>query len=62
MKQVNITESGDVCLEFVKNKGKEERVVEVFTISSDGLQVGLLLFSVTARVIFIVLSSFLQFL
>ena len=37
--QVNIVESGEVCLEFVKNKGKEQRVVEVFSISSDGQQV-----------------------
>ncbi|KAK7496406.1 hypothetical protein BaRGS_00012328 [Batillaria attramentaria] len=36
---VNILESGEVCLEFVKNKGKEQRVVEVFSISSDGKQV-----------------------
>ena len=28
-----------MCLEFVKNKGKEQRVVEVFSISSDGQQV-----------------------
>nr|KAG5706237.1 hypothetical protein BaRGS_019564 [Batillaria attramentaria] len=37
--EVNILESGEVCLEFVKNKGKEQRVVEVFSISSDGKQV-----------------------
>ncbi|KAL8584489.1 hypothetical protein ACOMHN_016810 [Nucella lapillus] len=36
---VNILECGEVCLEFVKNKGREERVVEVFSISSDGQQV-----------------------
>lgn len=32
-------DNGDVCLEFVKNKGKEQRVVEVFLVSSDGQQV-----------------------
>lgn len=32
-------DNGNVCLEFVKNKGKEQRVVEVFSISSDGQQV-----------------------
>ena len=36
---VNILESGEVCLEFVKQKHKEERVVEVFVISSEGTQV-----------------------
>ncbi|XP_076446054.1 serine/threonine-protein kinase PLK4-like isoform X2 [Babylonia areolata] len=36
---VNILESGEVCMEFVKNKGREERVVEVFSISSDGQQI-----------------------
>ena len=36
---VNILESGEVCLEFVKQKHKEERVVEVFVISNDGMQV-----------------------
>lgn len=36
---VNILENGEVCLEFVKQKHKEEKVVEVFNISSDGQQV-----------------------
>ncbi|XP_025084941.1 serine/threonine-protein kinase PLK4-like isoform X2 [Pomacea canaliculata] len=36
---INIMDNGNVCLEFVKNKGKEQRVVEVFSISSDGQQV-----------------------
>lgn len=36
---VNILETGGVCLEFIKNKGKEQRVVEVFSISSDGQQI-----------------------
>lgn len=38
---VNIMESGEVCLEFVKQKHKEERVVEVFVISQDGLKVSI---------------------
>ncbi|KAL5011938.1 hypothetical protein ScPMuIL_010489 [Solemya velum] len=33
---VNIMEHGMVCLEFLKMKQKEERVVEVFLISADG--------------------------
>lgn len=41
--QMNILETGEVCMEFVKNKGKEQRVVEVFSISADGQQVGNLL-------------------
>ncbi|XP_052280254.1 serine/threonine-protein kinase PLK4-like isoform X2 [Dreissena polymorpha] len=36
---VNIMENGDVCLEFVKQKHKEEKVVEVFVISNNGQQV-----------------------
>ncbi|XP_050415388.1 serine/threonine-protein kinase PLK4 isoform X2 [Patella vulgata] len=38
---VNILESNEVCLEFFKLKGKEERVVEVFLISSDGQQISI---------------------
>ncbi|XP_060073337.1 serine/threonine-protein kinase PLK4-like isoform X2 [Ylistrum balloti] len=33
---VNILECGDVCLEFLKQKQKTEKVVEVFLISVDG--------------------------
>lgn len=33
-------ENGEICLEFLRVKDKEERVIEVFHISSDGLQVG----------------------
>lgn len=29
-------ECGDVCLEFLKQKQKQEKVVEVFVISADG--------------------------
>ena len=36
---VNILDSGEVCLEFVKQKRNEEKVVEVFVISSEGTQV-----------------------
>ena len=36
---VNILDNGEVCLEFVKQKHKEEKVVEVFVISSEGTQV-----------------------
>lgn len=36
---VNIMENGEVCLEFVKQKHKEEKVVEVFVISQDGMKV-----------------------
>ena len=36
---VNIMEHGEVCLEFVKTKHKEERVVEVFIITANGVQV-----------------------
>ncbi|XP_064608890.1 serine/threonine-protein kinase PLK4-like [Liolophura sinensis] len=36
---VNIMENGEICLEFLRVKDKEERVIEVFHISSDGLQV-----------------------
>ncbi|XP_071087123.1 serine/threonine-protein kinase PLK4-like isoform X1 [Haliotis cracherodii] len=36
---VNILETGEVCLEFLKNKNKVEKVVEVFSISADGSQV-----------------------
>lgn len=36
---VNIMESGEVCLEFVKQKHREEKVVEVFVISHNGMQV-----------------------
>ncbi|XP_052791493.1 serine/threonine-protein kinase PLK4-like isoform X2 [Mya arenaria] len=38
---VNIMENGDVCLEFVKQKHKEEKVVEVFVISNNGMQVSI---------------------
>jgi len=38
---VNIMESGDVCLEFVKQKHKEEKVVEVFVISNSGMQISI---------------------
>lgn len=38
---VNILENGEVCLEFVKQKNKEEKVVEVFVISPDGLQISI---------------------
>lgn len=51
---VNIMENGEVCLEFVKQKHKEEKVVEVFVISSDGLQVGSVAF-------LLLLVSFLDF-
>ena len=36
---VSILDTGDVCLEFVKNRSKEERVAEIFLISPDGQQV-----------------------
>lgn len=36
---VNIMDNGEVCLEFVKQKHKEERVVEVFVITQNGNQV-----------------------
>lgn len=35
--QVNIMENGEVCLEFVKQKQKVEKVMEVFVISPDGM-------------------------
>ncbi|XP_060586967.1 serine/threonine-protein kinase PLK4-like isoform X2 [Ruditapes philippinarum] len=38
---VNIMESGEVCLEFVKQKHREEKVVELFVISQNGLQVSI---------------------
>ncbi|KAL4230044.1 Serine/threonine-protein kinase plk4 [Mactra antiquata] len=38
---VNIMENGEVCLEFVKQKHKEERVVEVFVISNNGTQISI---------------------
>ncbi|XP_022326348.2 serine/threonine-protein kinase PLK4-like isoform X4 [Crassostrea virginica] len=34
---VNIMENGEVCLEFVKQKQKVEKVMEVFVISPDGM-------------------------
>lgn len=37
---VNIMDDGTVCLEFFKKRDSEEKVLEVFWISSDGLQVG----------------------
>lgn len=37
--QVNIMENGEVCLEFVKQKQKVEKVMEVFVISPDGMSV-----------------------
>ncbi|XP_061163972.1 serine/threonine-protein kinase PLK4-like [Saccostrea echinata] len=36
---VNIMENGEVCLEFVKQKQKVDKVMEVFVISPDGLNV-----------------------
>ena len=42
---VNIMDNGEVCLEFVKTKHKEEKVVEVFIISADGMQVGLYVYT-----------------
>ena len=36
---VNILDNGEVCLEFVKQKHKEEKVVEVFVISQEGTRV-----------------------
>lgn len=36
---VNIMENGEVCLEFVKQKQKVEKVMEVFVISPDGTSV-----------------------
>lgn len=36
---VSILDTGDVCLEFVKNRSKEERVAEIFLISPDGQQI-----------------------
>ncbi|XP_077998709.1 serine/threonine-protein kinase PLK4-like [Glandiceps talaboti] len=36
---VSILDQGDVCLEFVKSKEEEERVVEVHKISRDGLNI-----------------------
>ncbi|CAI9734144.1 serine/threonine-protein kinase PLK4-like isoform X2 [Octopus vulgaris] len=33
---VSILDSGDVCLEFVKNRSKEEYIAEIFLISQDG--------------------------
>ncbi|KAK3099608.1 hypothetical protein FSP39_006997 [Pinctada imbricata] len=36
---VNILESGEVCLEFVKQKQKVEKVIEVFVISVDGMSI-----------------------
>ncbi|OWF53904.1 serine/threonine-protein kinase PLK4-like isoform X2 [Mizuhopecten yessoensis] len=38
---VNILECGDVCLEFLKQKQKVEKVVEVFLISVDGQTVNI---------------------
>ncbi|XP_041359491.1 serine/threonine-protein kinase PLK4-like isoform X2 [Gigantopelta aegis] len=38
---VNILESGEVCLEFVRHKGKQEKVIEVFSISSDGQHISI---------------------
>ncbi|XP_053399578.1 serine/threonine-protein kinase PLK4-like isoform X2 [Mercenaria mercenaria] len=38
---VNIMENGEVCLEFVKQKHREEKVVEVFVISQNGMQVSI---------------------
>ncbi|KAK3606347.1 hypothetical protein CHS0354_041983 [Potamilus streckersoni] len=38
---VNILDHGEVCLEFLKQKHKEEKVVEVFMISSDGNQINI---------------------
>ena len=36
---VSILDTGEVCLEFVKNRSNEERVGEIFLISPDGQQV-----------------------
>jgi len=36
---LNILDSGEVCLEFLRNKDRAEKVVEVLRISSDGLRV-----------------------
>ena len=36
---VNIMDDGTVCLEFFKKRGGDEKVLEVFWISSDGMQV-----------------------
>ena len=36
---MNILEHGEVCLEFVKQKQKVEKVIEVFVISHDGLTI-----------------------
>lgn len=38
---VNIMENGEVCLEFVKQKHKEEKVMEVFVISQNGMQISI---------------------
>ncbi|ESP02150.1 hypothetical protein LOTGIDRAFT_111267 [Lottia gigantea] len=38
---VNILESNEVCLEFLKQKGKEEKVVEIFLISPDGQNISM---------------------
>lgn len=35
--QVNIMDNGEVCLEFVKQKHKVDKVMEVFVISSNGM-------------------------
>ncbi|CAL8133309.1 unnamed protein product [Orchesella dallaii] len=36
---LNILDSGEVCLEFLRIKGRAEKVVEVLRISSDGLRI-----------------------
>lgn len=41
---LNVLDTGEVCLEFIKIKHKTEKVVEVFRISSDGLRVCVLIF------------------